>query len=374
MTTTSKDPNREPKLLLGPGPSNVHPDVLEAMAQPMIGHLDPDFLKILDRVQVRLRALFGTTNPMTLPLSTTGSGGMEACFGNLLEPDDEVVVGVNGVFGNRMCDVANRIGARVTRVDAEWGRVLDDDAMSDAIRRVRPKAVAFVHAETSTGVHQPVEAISRAAHEIGAFVILDCVTSLAGLPVRLDDWGVDAAYSGTQKCIGCSPGLSPASFSPRAVERAGNRTIPCTSWYLDINLLAGYFGGERVYHHTAPISAIFGLDAGLRRIEQEGMAARVARHRDAAEALIAGLAEFGFEPLVEPAHRLPMLSSVRLPASVKKLGEAAVRRKLLADHAIEVGGGLGALAGEIWRIGLMGENARRENVARLLDALRKELG
>ncbi len=377
MTTTTRTLNqtlnRTPKLLLGPGPSNVHPDVLAAMAQPMIGHLDPAFLKILDRVQARLRTLFGTDNAMTLPLSTTGSGGMEACFGNLVEPGDAVVIGVNGVFGNRMCDVASRLGGEVTRVDADWGRILDDDAMSDAIARVRPRVVAFVHAETSTGVHQPVENISRAARDVGAFVILDCVTSLAGLPVRLDEWGVDAAYSGTQKCLSCPPGLSPATFSPRAVERAGDRSAPCTSWYLDINLLAGYFGGERVYHHTAPISAIFALDEALRLVEEEGLETRAARHRDAAEALIAGLAEFGFEPLVDAAHRLPMLTSVRLPESVKKAGEGAVRRKLLDDHEIEVGGGLGALAGEIWRIGLMGENARRENVARLLEALSKEL-
>ena len=370
MTNTSKTP----KLLLGPGPSNVSPSVLSAMAQPMIGHLDPSFLEILDRVQSRLRTLFGTENEMTLPLSTTGSGGMEACFGNLLEPGDAVVIGVNGVFGNRMSDVASRLGGNVTRVEAAWGEILSDAAMEEAIDRVRPKVVAFVHAETSTGVHQPVEAIARAARSVDAYVILDCVTSLSGLPVRLDDWGVDAAYSGTQKCLSCPPGLSPATFSPRAVERARTRTTPSTSWYLDINLLAGYFGTERVYHHTAPISAIFALDEGLRRIEEEGMEARVARHRDAAEALIAGLAPLGFEPLVDEAHRLPMLSSLRLPESVKQVGEAAVRKALLGDHQIEVGGGLGALAGEIWRIGLMGENARRENVSRLLDALNKVLG
>jgi alanine-glyoxylate transaminase/serine-glyoxylate transaminase/serine-pyruvate transaminase len=343
------------------------------MAQPMIGHLDPAFLKILDRVQGRLRTLFGTENAMTLPLSTTGSGGMEACFGNLIEPGDAVVIGINGVFGNRMSEVAGRLGADVTRVEAEWGEILDDGAMAEAIDRVRPRAVAFVHAETSTGVHQPVEAIAQSARDVEAFVILDCVTSLAGLPVRLDDWGVDAAYSGTQKCLSCPPGLSPASFSARAVERAGSRTTKCTSWYLDINLLAGYFGGERVYHHTAPISSIFALDEGLRLVEEEGLEARAVRHRDAAERLIAGLAEFGFVPLVDEAHRLPMLTSVRLPDSVKKSGEAAVRRTLLSDYEIEVGGGLGALAGEIWRIGLMGENARPESVDRLLEALRKEL-
>ena len=369
MTNTSPIPN----LLLGPGPSNVAPSVLSAMGQPMIGHLDPKFLEILDRVQSRLRVLFGTENAMTLPLSTTGSGGMEACFGNLIEPGDDVVIGVNGVFGNRMSDVASRLGGNVTRVEAEWGEILTDDAMIEAIERVRPKIVAFVHAETSTGVLQPVEAIAKAARSVDAYVILDCVTSLSGLPLQLDDWGVDAAYSGTQKCLSCPPGLSPATFSPRAVECAKTRKTPSTSWYLDINLLAGYFGGERVYHHTAPISAIFGLDEGLRLIEEEGLQARTARHYDAAEALLTGLAELGFESLVDKAHRLPMLSSLLLPSSVKEMGEAAVRKTLLNDYQIEVGGGLGALAGKIWRIGLMGENARRENVARLLDALNKVL-
>ena len=362
------------RLLLGPGPSNVHPRVLATQAHPMIGHLDPAFLAMLDEVQDRLRRLFDTRNEMTLPISATGSAGMEACLVNLLEPGDEAVIGVAGVFGERMSNVATRAGARVTQVRTEPGTALDDDAMADAIASTRPRLVALVHAETSTGVLQPVENIARAAREAGALVVLDCVTSLGGIPVTLDAWGVDAAYSGTQKCLSCPPGLSPTSFSERAVERVRSRTAPVQSWYLDINLLAGYFGGERVYHHTAPISAIFGLAEGLRLIEEEGLPERVARHRDAAQALISGLAEFGFEPLVEEAHRLPMLSSLLLPDSVTKAGEAKVRRTLLGEHQIEVGAGLGALAGKIWRIGLMGENARRENVARLLDALSKVLG
>jgi alanine-glyoxylate transaminase/serine-glyoxylate transaminase/serine-pyruvate transaminase len=365
---------RDHRLLLGPGPSNVDPRVLRAMAQPLFGHLDPAFLAILDEVQNGLRDLFGTTNSLTLPLSATGSAGMEACLCNLLEPGDEIVVGVAGVFGGRMCEVAERIGARVTRVETEPGTILADDEMIEAIRRVRPRVVAFVHAETSTGVCQPVADIARAAREVDALVVLDCVTSLAGLPVELDDWGIDAAYSGTQKCLSCPPGLSPVSFSERAVERAATRKAKVQSWYLDINLLAGYFGGERVYHHTAPITAIFGLAEGLRIVAEEGMPNRTLRHQRAAEALVAGLAEFGMEPLVAAEHRLPMLTAIRLPDSLLGAEEARLRRGLLERWGIEVGAGLGVLAGKIWRIGLMGENARLTNVESLLAALRHELG
>jgi alanine-glyoxylate transaminase / serine-glyoxylate transaminase / serine-pyruvate transaminase len=361
------------RLLLGPGPSNVHPRVLAAMAQPLVGHLDPAFLAVLDEVQERLRTLFGTHNALTLPISGTGSAGMETCFVNLLEPGDEVVIGVAGVFGERMAEVARRVGARVTRVETEPGTRLDDDAMEAAIERVRPALVAFVHAETSTGVSQSVERIAAAARAAGALVVLDCVTSLGGLPVHLDDWGIDAAYSGTQKCLSCPPGLSPVSFGPRAMERARSRRTPVQSWYLDINLLAGYFGSERVYHHTAPISAVLGLAEALRMVEQEGMETREARHRGAAEALVEGMASLGFEPLVAAADRLPMLTALRLPPSVVSAGEAKARRALLDRFGIEVGGGLGKLAGSIWRIGLMGENARLINVEALLFALRRLL-
>jgi alanine-glyoxylate transaminase/serine-glyoxylate transaminase/serine-pyruvate transaminase len=361
------------RLLLGPGPSNVHPRVLNAMAQPLVGHLDPAFLAVLDDVQESLRRLFGTRNAMTLPLSATGSAGMEACFANLLEPGDEVVIGVAGVFGMRMADVASRIGARVTRVEAEPGTILDDEAMAEAIARVRPAAVAFVHAETSTGVHQPVAEIAGAARDAGALVVLDCVTSLGGMPVSLDEWGIDAAYSATQKCLSCPPGLSPASFSERAFERASTRRSTVQSWYLDLNLLAAYFGKGRVYHHTAPVSAILGLAEGLRLVEEEGVEIRSRRHVEAAKELLEGVAPLGFEPLVDEPHRLPMLTSLRLPEAVANSGEAALRRRLLDGYGIEVGGGLGKLAGRIWRIGLMGENARLTNVEALLNALRREL-
>jgi alanine-glyoxylate transaminase/serine-glyoxylate transaminase/serine-pyruvate transaminase len=371
MPATRPLPHR---LLLGPGPSNAHPRVLEAMAQPLLGHLDPVFLELLDEVQGGLRSLFGTTNRFTLPLSATGSAGMEACLVNLLEPGDLALIGVHGVFGGRMVDVAERAGARVARVDAEWGRPLDEDEMIAAIEREAPRVVAFVHAETSTGVHQPPERIARAAREAGAFVILDCVTSLAGLPLALDDWGIDAAYSGTQKCLSCPPGLSPVSFSERALERVRTRERKVQSWYLDVTLLSSYYGGERAYHHTAPISAIYGLAEGLRVVAEEGMEKRAARHVEAARVLIERVAPLGFEPLVEPAHRLPMLTTLRLPERIRTAGEARVRRRLLERHDIEVGGGLGALAGDVWRIGLMGENAHTGSVDRLLDALTDEIG
>jgi len=370
----SRMPHTLPRrLLLGPGPSNVHPRVLRAMAQPLIGHLDPAFLALLDRVQAALRRLFGTENELTLPLSATGSAGMEACLVNLLEPGDEIVVGVAGVFGERMAEVARRAGARVTRVDTEPGTPLPERAMADAIQRVKPRVVSFVHAETSTGVCQPVEAIARAARDAGALVVLDCVTSLGGLPLSLDAWGIDAAYSGTQKCLSCPPGLSPASFSARAVERVRTRKTPVQSWFLDMGLLASYFGGPRAYHHTAPITAIFGLAEGLRIVDEEGMEARAARHRSAADQLIEGVRPLGFEPLVEARYRLPMLTTLRLPDAVTRRGEADLRRALLDRYGVEVGGGLGPLAGKVWRIGLMGENARLINVEALLFALKKEL-
>ena len=365
------------RLLLGPGPSNAHPSVLEAMSLPLLGHLDPEFIALLDRVKEGLRTCFGTANAMTLPISATGSAGMEAALVNLLEPGETVVVGINGVFGVRMAEVARRAGAVVTTVEAEWGKTLDPNAMAEAIATTKPKVVSFVHAETSTGVCQPVEEIAGAARDAGALVVLDCVTSLAGRPVELDAWGIDAAYSGTQKCLSCPPGLSPVSFSDRAIDVVQNRKTPVQSWFLDLSLLAGYYqggdGGKRVYHHTAPITATYGLAAGLDRVLEEGLTNRFARHTAAAERLVAGLEPLGFTPLVDAADRLPMLTSVRLPESVRSIGDGDVRGRLLNEFGIEVGAGLGPLAGEIWRIGLMGENARPEPVDRLIEALKKIL-
>ena len=364
-----REPDLPDRLLLGPGPGNVSPEVLRELARPMIGHLDPAFLAVLDEVQDALRQVFRTDNPVTLPISGTGSAGMEACLVNLLEPGDTALVAVQGVFGERMASIVGRCGAEAVRVEAEMGEIIEPERLVREIESTRPQLVALVHAETSTGVAQPIAEAAQAAREHGALVVLDCVTSLSGMDVRVDDWAIDAAYSGTQKCLSCPPGLSPVTFGPRALERVSRRRNPVQSWYLDLTLIGRYFDRDRVYHHTAPISMILGLHAALRRVLEEGLEARFARHRAAHETLVSGLAGLGFEMLVAPEHRLPMLNAVRPPVD----DEAALRARLLAAHGIEVGGGLGKLAGQIWRIGLMGENACDAVVERLLGALREEL-
>lgn len=353
-------------LLLGPGPSPVSHRVRAAQAAPLLGHLDAEFLALMERVQEDLRRLYETRNRFTLPISATGSAGMEACIVNLVEPGDRVVVGIHGVFGERMRDIAERQGADTVVVRAEYGTALPVEQMIAAIRGGDTKLVGFVHAETSTGVLQPPVDIARAAKQAGALLMLDCVTSLAGTRVSLDDWQVDAAYSGTQKCLSVPPGLSPLSFSAAALAKAAARSPRCTSWYLDANLLAGYWGSDRVYHHTAPISAVYGLAAGLDDVFEEGLAARIDRHRDVAGALYRGLDALGLRCLVPPALRTPMLTSVCVPANVD---EATVRKHLRVAHQIEIGGGLGSLKGKVWRIGLMGFGARRDCVARVLAGL-----
>jgi alanine-glyoxylate transaminase/serine-glyoxylate transaminase/serine-pyruvate transaminase len=353
------------RLLLGPGPSNVSAEVLAALAQPLVGHLDPVFLERLDAIQAQLRSVFRVASGLALPISGTGSAGMEACLVNLLEPGDTALVAVNGVFGERMAVIAERAGARALRVEAEMGEIVPPDRFIAEIEARQPKLVTLVHAETSTGVAQPVAEIARAARAAGALVLLDCVTSLAGMDVRCDDWAIDAAYSGTQKCLACPPGLSPLVFGPRALARLEQRSRPVQSWYLDLSLIGRYFGAGRVYHHTAPISMLYALHAALERVLAEGLEARFARHRAAHERLVKGLESLGFRMLVAPEHRLPMLNAVIPPVD-----EAPLRKRLLDEHGIEVGGGLGKLAGRIWRIGLMGENARPEVVDRLLEALR----
>ena len=359
-------------LLLGPGPSPVSPKILAAQAAPVLGHLDPEFLAIMDRVQADLRVLYETSNDFTLPISATGSAGMEACIVNLVEPGDRCVVGIHGVFGMRLKELCERQGGEVVEVRAEFGQALDEEEMAKAIREGDTKIVAFVHAETSTGVLQAPEAICAAARDQGALVVLDCVTSLGGTRVALDDWAVDAAYSGTQKCLGVPPGLSPLSFGPRAMDKAKSRRNKSTSWYLDVNLLGGYWGsGERAYHHTAPISAVYGLAAGLDEAISEGSSARFARHREIAEALYRGLEVLGLPCLVDAELRTPMLTSVVVPDGVDA---ATVARHLRQEHQIEIGGGLGPLKGKVWRIGLMGHGARMNSVTRVLAGLGDALG
>ncbi len=358
-------------LLLGPGPSPVASPVRLAMAQPVVGHLDPEFIALMDRVQNGLRDLFGTENRFTLPISGTGSAGMEAAIVNLVEPGDRVVIGIHGVFGGRMRELAERQGGKVVAVEQEFGKPLDPDAMIEAIQGGRTKLVGFVHAETSTGVLQPLDEIAEAAQAEGALVLLDCVTSLGGAPVHLDALGIDAAYSGTQKCLSVPPGLSPLSLSDAAFDKIRGRKQKPTSWYLDVELLSGYWGqGQRAYHHTAPISMVYALAAGLDAALDEGLDARYARHRDVAARLYRGLAALGLECLVEGSFRTPMLTSICVPVGVD---EVAVRQRLRQVHMIEIGGGLGPLAGKIWRVGLMGEGARPEVVSRLLAALGESL-
>jgi len=341
------------------------------MAAPLLGHLDPAFVAMMEDVKRLLRFVFATENPLTLPISGTGSAGMEAAIVNLVEPGDEVVVGVNGVFGTRLAEVVERAGATAVRVEAPWGRVVRAEQIEAALRGCRrPKLLALVHAETSTGVWQPLEDAVRLAHDHGALFLTDCVTSLGGVPVEIDAWGIDAAYSGTQKCLSCPPGLAPVTFGPRALDALHGRKTRVQSWYLDLTLLERYWGEERVYHHTAPISMNYALLEALRLVAEEGLPARFARHRLNHAALAAGLAALGLELAAEEGHRLPMLNAVTVPEGVD---EARVRGQLLAGHGIEIGGGLGPMKGRVWRIGLMGESSQRVHVLAVLAALEEAL-
>lgn len=346
----------------------VHPRVLHAMGLPLLGHLDPAFLTIMDEIQQMLRALFRTRNALTIPISGTGSAGMEAALVNVIEPGDGVIVGANGVFGARMASIVERGGGRVVRVEAPWGHIIESQAIEEALKAYAPiKAVALVHAETSTGVLQPIEPIGSLCRSHQALLIVDAVTSLGGLPVEVDGWGIDICYSGTQKCVSCPPGLAPITVNDRALTVIRNRSRPCHSWYLDFSLLADYWtSGKRVYHHTAPISMLYGLQEALRIIEEEGLEPRFARHRLNSRALMAGLAALGFQPFGQEGHRLPTLHAVVPPVHID---EAAARTRLLQEYGIEIGGGLGPLQGKIWRIGLMGESSTRANVSSLLSAL-----
>ena len=359
-------PHRE-RVLMGPGPSNPYPEVVEAFTRPLLGHLDPDFLEVLDETCDRLRAVFRTENELTLPISGTGSAGMEAAFVNLVESGDAVVIGVNGVFGERMCDVASRCGAEVVRVEEEWGTAIEPQRLLDA--HPSPKVIAVVHAETSTGVRNDVEPLGAGKGD--ALLLVDCVTSLGGIPVEVDAWNVDIAYSGTQKCLGVPPGLAPLTINERARERFVERS---QSWYLDLRMIADYAvsGSGRKYHHTAPTAMVVALHAGLGALLEEGLEASWARHEECGQLLQKGLEALGFKLFAQEGHRLPELTTAWLPSSIDD--EAKVRRHLLDRFGIEVGGGLGKYAGQMWRIGCMGHTARPRNVALLLGALRDLVG
>ena len=353
------------RILMGPGPCNPYPEVMAAFARPVLGHLDPEFVALLDETNERLRRVFRTANQLTFPVSATGSAGMEASFVNVVRPGDDVVIGVNGVFGGRMCDVAARAGANVHRVDVEWGKAIDPQQLLDA--HPSPRIIAVVHAETSTGVRNDVAELG--ANKGDALLLVDCVTSLGGIPLEIDEWGIDLAYSGTQKCLGVPPGLAPLTVSPRAIERIVETP---QSWYLDLNMIKKYVTGEgaRAYHHTAPISMVYALHAGLGVILEEGLEQSWARHAECGTLLQEGLQNLGFELFAQEGHRLPELTTVVVPTDLPAgLDEAAVRRRLLERYGIEVGGGLGADAGKVWRIGCMGHTARPRNVTLLLGAL-----
>jgi len=359
------------RLLLGPGPSNPYPEAVAALTRPVLGHLDPEFLALLDETMDCLRSVFRTKNALTLPISGTGSAGMEACFVNLLEPGDTAIVGVNGVFGERMAEVARRCGADVIRVEEAWGRALDPQRLIDAQREhSEARLLAVVHAETSTGVENDIAPLAAIA-DTDTLLVVDTVTSLAGIPVEVDGWRVDACYAGTQKCLGVPPGLAPLTFGERAVERLRNRSHPPQSWYLDLGLIGAYVGGStRRYHHTAPIVMIYSLHAGLGAVLDEGLDAVWERHRRVGARLHRELPELGFRLAAEKGHQLPELTTAWLPEGAD---DAALRKSLLETYGIEVGGGLGEFAGMAWRIGLMGNSARDRSVTALLGALRELL-
>ncbi|MCU0671876.1 MAG: alanine--glyoxylate aminotransferase family protein [Myxococcota bacterium] len=354
------------RVLLGPGPSDVAPSVLRALAAPTVGHLDPYFLGVMDEVRAMLRAVFGTKNTITMPMSGTGSAGMETLFVNLIEPGDRVLVGVHGVFGGRMAEVARRCGAEVVTVSAPWGREIDADAMRAAAKGQRFDAIAMVHAETSTGVLTPLAPFRALADELGALFLVDAVTSLGGVPIDVDAHGVDAIYSGTQKCLSCPPGLAPVSLSERAMAKLKSRKIRPQSWYLDLELIGSYWGSERAYHHTAPINMLYGIHEALRLALEEGLDARFARHARHAKALAAGLQALGLELPVPEGSRLPPLTLVAIPEGIE---DAPVRKALLQRYGIEIGGGLGDFKGRAWRIGLMGSGSTPRNVLLCLGAL-----
>ena len=363
-------PNR---LLMGPGPSDVHPRILSAMARQTIGHLDPAFIEMMDETKQMLQYAFMTENELTMPISAPGSAGMEACFVNLVEPGDKVIVCINGVFGSRMKENVTRIGGHAIIVNDEWGKPVDPQKVEQSlIENPDAKVVAFVHAETSTGALSDAKLICELANNHGCITIVDAVTSLVGSELRVDDWGVDAIYSGSQKCLSAMPGLSPVSFSEKAIHKITHRSTPVTSWFLDLNLVMGYWGkgAKRAYHHTAPVNTLYGLHESLVMLTEEGLENSWARHQSNHLLLREGLSKLGIHYLVDEPSRLPQLNSVFIPEGTN---EAEVRSTLLNDYNIEIGAGLGDLAGKIWRIGLMGHTSRKENIDLCLSALQKAL-
>lgn len=369
MTDRTVQPINPPRrILMGPGPSDTHHRVLQMLGAPTVGHLDPYFLTVMNEVQSMLRQVFQTTNEMTLAVSGTGSAGMETCVVNLIEPGDKMIVCVNGVFGGRMADVAERAGAQVIKLERPFGEVFSAEEIAAAVKQHSPKVLGIVHAETSTGALQPLEEISKIVHAAGGLLLVDCVTSLGGVPVKIDDWQVDAAYSGTQKCLSCPPGLAPVTFSARAVEAIEKRKTKVQSWYLDMSMVRNYWGQSRAYHHTAPINMNYGLHEALRLVLEEGLEARHARHHRNHLALKAGLKAMGIQYAVAEGQQLPMLNAVLIPAGAD---DAAVRSQLLNEFGIEIGGGLGPMKGKTWRIGLMGETSQPRNVLVFLAALEK---
>ena len=359
------------RVLMGPGPSNVAPRVLSALSKPMIGHLDPEFIKLMDSMKEMVRLTFQTSNEASFIVSAPGSAGMETCLVNLIEPGDEVVICINGVFGNRMADIARRIGAVVHEIHAPWGQIIETSQVKEILNKVSPTLLALVHAETSTGALQPLEEIGKLVKESGSLFVVDTVTSYCGVDVKVDEWGIDAVYSGTQKCLSAPPGLSPVSFSPAAVEIIMNRKTKVQSWFLDVSMVINYWAGQkRAYHHTAPISAIYGLYEAYRIVIEEGLEARFRRHQRNHELLYTSLASLGLEFMVDPEIRLPMLNAVRIPEGVD---DAKLRSRLLHEYNIEIGGGLGEFAGKVWRIGLMGEGSNVNHVHLLTSALKELL-
>ena len=353
------------RILLGPGPSDVPARVLQALAAPTVGHLDPTYLAIMDEIRQLLQHVYSTKNKMTLAVSGTGSAGMEACICNLVEPGDEAIVCVNGVFGGRMRDVAQRYGATVHSIEVDWGQTIDPQQVKQALQdHPGVKLLGIVHAETSTGAHQPLDEIAPLVKDAGVLLVVDCVTSLGGLPVPVDQWQADAVYSGTQKCLSCPPGLAPVTFSEQAMEVLDKRKHKVGSWYLDVSMLRNYWGSERVYHHTAPINMTYALREALMMVVEEGLENRIARHALNHRALRAGLECLGLEYI--PTHSLTTLNAVRIPAGID---DAEVRSRLLRDYGIEIGAGLGPFKGQAWRVGLMGQSSSQRNVMLLLAAL-----